>query len=771
MIINEGYVICSNDYKDSLLKEKKNGFVNYIYLTYDEFLEKLTFKVDSKALLYLVEKYKFSYSLAKEYINKLKWINNKSYNNPKLDSMVSVYNALKMKGYIIENKLFTIRLRQFPVTFVYPSYSKEYFLLKSIVEQYTKVYEIGLKCCNVLPLVYEFDTINNEVLFVLNKITDLLKDGVSLNNIYIAGVSEDYIYLFKRLARTYNVTIEFPKVKNILSSDYIKKFLILCKEYDSFNDILDVLDKNNDLYGVILNTIDRYGLSGCPVDHLDFFNYIFSNLSYPNKRFNEAIKFVNDSFRLKKNEYLFYVGFNLGEAPKICKESGYLLDKDLEVLGLSTSVDLNNASKKDIINFISQENVIITYKLSNGTDSCLPSQIIKELGVNVCHQVVDYGYSKIEDDLRLSSHYDMFLKYNELHDELNRYGIGGILYQSFDNKYKKIDKKLLDDRFSKKKLSLSYSNVKPYFMCPFGYFADRILGLNEFKPQMAARLGTFSHAVLEDSYGSDFDFELSVEKNMNEFAVDGKDRFFFERMKEILLPLINYNKEHEALSKLDVINREAEIIVDNGDYEFKGFIDKLMYTIIDDEVYAAIIDYKTGKDVISLDNIEDGFHLQLPSYMYLLSRYDKFIGKNINIIGIYLQKVNLVIFDGKKDYYTQLEKSFYLQGYSVKDISLIEMLDPNFSCSSYIKSMSLTKDGFNGYAKLYKKEDQEYMINLVGNLLDKASLGIHNGDFEIAPKRIDGKNESCMFCKYKDLCFLEDKDIIDLPKKSFKERD
>ena len=45
------------------------------------------------------------------------------------------------------------------------------------------------------------------------------------------------------------------------------------------------------------------------------------------------------------------------------------------------------------------------------------------------------------------------------------------------------------------------------------------------------------------------------------------------------------------------------------------------------------------------------------------------------------------------------------------------------------------------------------------------------GDFEIAPKRIDGKNESCMFCKYKDLCFLEDKDIIDLPKKSFKERD
>ena len=133
--------------------------------------------------------------------------------------------------------------------------------------------------------------------------------------------------------------------------------------------------------------------------------------------------------------------------------------------------------------------------------------------------------------------------------------------------------------------------------------------------------------------------------------------------------------------------------------------------------------------------------------------------------------MNLVIFDGKKDYYTQLEKSFYLQGFSISDINLLSMLDPGFDKSTYIKSMSLTKDGISKKAKIYDKKDQEYMINLVGDLLDKASLGIHNGDYKIAPKRIDGKNESCLFCKYNDLCFFEDKDIIDLPKKSFKERD
>ena len=451
--------------------------------------------------------------------------------------------------------------------------------------------------------------------------------------------------------------------------------------------------------------------------------------------------------------------------------SGYLLDSDLNVLGISDSVDKNIRNKECLINFICQNNVVISYKNSRGTDLCLPSQLINDLGLKVVKVSVSYGYSKVEDNLRLAGYYDNYLKYNEIHDDLSRYGLNDVDYRNFNHKYKRIDKKLLDERFKNKPLKLSYSNVKLYFACPFSYFADRILGLNEFKPQMAARLGTFSHAVLEDSYDENFNFEESVRKNMIINSVDSKDRFFFNRMKDILYPLIKFNKSHESISSLDIIKREANIVVVNDGYQFEGFIDKLMYTIIDDDVYAAIIDYKTGKDVISLDNIEDGFHLQLPSYMYLLSKYDEFKNKRLHIIGIYLQKVNLVIFDGKKDYSEQLEKSFYLQGYSVSDISLLKLLDPTFSSSSYIKSLSLTSNGFSRYAKIYEKEDQDYMINLVQKLLDKASCGIKNGDFKIDPKRIDGKNESCLFCKYKDLCFLDESDVIDLPKKVFKERD
>ena len=101
MLLEEGYIICSDEYKDNLLREKKNSFFNYIYLTEDELLERLTFKIDSRAILFLVKKYNFSYSLAKEYINYLKWIKDVDYGNPKLDSMVSVLRALKEEGLII----------------------------------------------------------------------------------------------------------------------------------------------------------------------------------------------------------------------------------------------------------------------------------------------------------------------------------------------------------------------------------------------------------------------------------------------------------------------------------------------------------------------------------------------------------------------------------------------------------------------------------------------------------------------------------------------
>ena len=195
-------------------------------------------------------------------------------------------------------------------------------------------------------------------------------------------------------------------------------------------------------------------------------------------------------------------------------------------------------------------------------------------------------------------------------------------------------------------------------------------------------------------------------------------------------------------------------------------------TEIDGEIYAAIMDYKTGKDYITLDNVEDGFHLQLPSYMYLLSKSERFKGKRIHIIGIYLQKVNMIALDNSIDILSQREKSFRLQGFTINDPSLILKLDPGFNKSDYIQSMMTLKDGsFGKYSKIITKDEEDELILKMDELIHKAKDGVMNADFKIAPKLINNKDKSCTFCKYKDICFKKYNDYVELEEKKFKKEE
>lgn len=769
MQIKEGFIICNNSIKEKILKEVK-GIKNYIFLTLDDLKDKMNFTVKKYAIYKLMKEYNFSYSLSLEYIKAVKMIENKKYLNPKLDSIVSILNYLNDNNLIEKDTLFLHKLKQFPVTFICPDYSKEYNKIKDDVSLYTDVYELDINNDKYLPQVYEFNTILEEVLFVMNRIKELIKNQISLNNIYIVNSNEDYLFLLNRLSKSYQIPIEFKGYSNILSSTIINDFLNKCLEYDTFNEILDSLDKNSDLYSSIIEVINDYELiNEEPKECISFFKSIFKKIKYPHKKYIEAVHLVDEDMFFSSLDYVFYLGFNLGSSPKIIRENGFLNDSDLNILNYSNSFEKNNLAYNRLKQFIyNTPNLLLSYKNYVKQDKYLPSLLITELNLEVIKDtIIPYGDSKLEDELRLVGLYDLYIKYGQWHSDLEKYGIGNARYKDYNHKFKGLPKEVMDNHYKDKNLKLAYSSVKMYFACPFYYYCDRILGLNEFKPQMAARLGTFSHAVLEDSYNEDFNFNISVINHKSEIAVDGKDEFFFDQMTSVLSNLIHFNKEHENLSKLKEIRREENIEVIKDDYLFEGFIDKLMYQICGNDVYVAIIDYKTGADIVSLDNIEDGFNLQLPSYMYLVSKYEPFKNLNLHIIGIYLQKVNIVIFDNKSDITVQMEKKFMLEGYSISKTDLLEMFDPTYSKSTYIKSLGLSSKGFLHYSKIFKEEDQNKIINMVEKLLDDACIKIKNGEFDIEPKMIKGKNMSCTFCKYKDICFYDYNDLKELAYKPF----
>ena len=769
MNFKEGFIICNASMKEKIVKQVI-GFKDYIFLTYEEVKNKLTFQIKKRAVYAIMKHYGFSYGLAVEYIQAVQLIEDKAYLNPKLDSIVSVLHYLKQESLIEEDVLFKIRLRQYPITFVDPTPSKEYERLKALAASYTVIEEVFLQQGEYQPCLYEFSTIEEEALFVMNQISELYKKGIPLNHIYIAHADDSFRFILKRLSKSFSIPIQFEALKNISSFAITQDFLRKCYIEEDFHSILKQMDHTHPLYPVFVDLINSYELvKEKPMDCIAFFKAKFKSISYPNKIYLEAVQLVSEDLLFQESDYVFYVGFNLGSSPKIEQEQGFLNDADLNRLSCSTSTMKNMLAHERLKQFIKNTpNLTLTYRLYVNQDVYLPSLLIREMGLEVTRiEAIDYGYAPVEDELRLVGLYDLYLKYGQWHPDLENYGIGKAEYKTYQHQYQKISQELLDLHFEKKPLRLAYSNVKLYFACPFSYYADRILGLNEFKPQMAARLGTFAHAVLEDSYKESFSFEESVEFHKKENAFDAKDVFFFNQMQQVLKNMIHFNQSHEQESKLTTIEREVHVEVVKDSYTFEGYIDKLMYTIREDEIYAAIVDYKTGADIISLDNIEDGFHLQLPSYMYLLSKYEAFANKKIHIIGIFLQKVNIVLYDSKSDVELQMAKRFMLEGYSVANPSLLAMLDPTYEHSTYIKSLGMGRDGFLRYSKIFLESQQDEIIAMVENLLDTASKDIQSGIFPIAPKKIRGKNESCTFCKYKDLCFCDYADEIELEYKPF----
>ena len=159
--------------------------------------------------------------------------------------------------------------------------------------------------------------------------------------------------------------------------------------------------------------------------------------------------------------------------------------------------------------------------------------------------------------------------------------------------------------------------------------------------------------------------------------------------------------------------------------------------------------------------------MQLPIYIYLVSKSNDF--KNIKIGGFYLQKVLQTVInkDQNNSYETLKRNNLKLQGYSNSDTSILELVDSSYNDSKVIKGLRTSSKGFYAYSKVLNDEQINFIIDTVDNKINEAYIKIKNGEFDINPKRIGGINKGCEFCKYKDLCFMKENDIVNLKEVKF----
>ena len=746
---NNDLVITNN--KKEILKYLNDNkiMLNLKIMNLNEFKNNYFGTYDKKAIYYLIKKYGYKFDIAKAYLNNYLFI-------------PSLKDELEQNALIKHTPLFKSSFKRI-VNIGYD--------IDSYIEKELKKYEyikLNFENNSYIHPVYEFNDIEDEINFVAISIIELLKK-ISIDKIYLVNISEEYKLPMKRIFSFYNIPINLNMGKNIYGTKQVKLFLKKLKETYNLEESLKPL-KQDEIYNKIIDICNDYSFTDIDDTIIYCIESELKNIEIKDSKYKQAVNIIDIDNMFNKDNYYFILGFNQGILPKIYKNEDLISDKDKKKFGIFTSLEKNILEKEKIKNIISSfPNVTISYKLKSFKEVYLKSSLIDEANLEIKKiDINNYNYSNIYNKINLADKLDNYIKFNIKDDSIDLLysNYKDIPYLKYNNKYTKINKDNLSNYINN--LSLSYSSIDNYYRCAFRYYLNNILKINKYEETFMTYIGNLFHYVLSNAFKDDFNFDECFNDYIKDKVFTNKEKFFINKLKEDLLFTINVIKKQDEYSLLSNALYEQKITINKDKINFTGIIDKLKYEFIDNKNIVSIIDYKTGSPDIDINNTIYGIGMQLPIYLYLAKHSNL---DNIEIAGFYLQKIihNKLRYQEDKDYNSELEKLYRLEGYSNDNIDILSKFDKNYSDSYMIKGMKTSSKGFYAYTKVLSEKQIDNLIDIVEDKIDEASSNIINSNFDINPKKIGLNMVGCEFCKFKDICYRKEEDVVNLKEQNYKD--
>ena len=772
-------IICENKSKNNILKElnKESKLLNIKIMSMNELIEKLTFSYDEKSIYKVSKKFNINSEIVKTYLEKIKYIEDKEYRSEKLKKLLSIKKYLEEENLLIKDEIFIESLNSKEIViYNYKFLNKFEQKIIEKLKNKTSVKFINEETNDYIHVIYKFNTLEEEITYVVNEICKLILNGISINNIKLANINKDYYNCIKRIFNLFNIPVELKEKTSIYGTEVVKYFINNYEEdLDNLIENMKEIYPNNSIIIDIINICNKYCFIEDQNDKKEFIINDIKKTYLKNEKLINSVKeidLLNDY--IDDNDYIFLLNFNEGEIPISYKDEDYITDDIKNEIDIEDTNTLNKISKDKTISKIeSIKNLTITYKLSSPYAKFYPSSLIKELKYEEETPTIDknISYSKEYDKLNLSKYLDDFIKYGTYNNELEVLynNLENINYGTYDNKYTPISKKSLKE-YLDKKLVLSYSSVDNYYKCNFKYYLSNILKIDIFNENYYTFIGSLFHYILEKYYTEKIDIDEYIDKYIKKENIKLKpsEQFFLKKLIKELHFVINTIDEQIKYSKLNKILTEEKIIIEETyndiSVTFKGFVDKIMYKETSDKTIVALIDYKTGNTDIDLSLIPYGMSMQLPIYLYL-AKNSKL--KNIEFAGFYLQKIlnSEIVKKDNKTYEEQKKDNLKLNGYSTTDEEILKEFDLTYKESNVIKGLKMkANQEFYKTSKVLSKEEINTLIDKIDEKIKEARTNILNAKFDINPKIIDGVNVSCKLCKFKDICYVKDKDKINLGK-------
>ena len=755
-VLNNKTIIIDDKLKSSLLNLLSDKLFNIKIITLNELKRNYYFDYDNETIYYVCSKYNVIPDIAKIYINNLYYI--KDIDDDKIKFLKELKSDLEDNDLLYKNELFNDYLKNREVILLDLKYIDKFYL-NILNDLNCKIKHVELYNNESTKSIYECMDMEEEISFVCSKISELIKNGIDINNIKLTNVNSDYYFVIKKYFKMFNIPINLDNNSSINGISLVKLFK---DNYSSdINKTLEIVyEKVEDMddmyiYKKLINIVNSYSFID---DYIKVKELIFNDIS--NTKLNSvvldnAVNVIDFMYEIvSPNDYIFLINYNEGVIPVNHKDEDYLSDQIKTALSISTSYELNEMEVSNIREKISGiNNMIITYSTHSldgelYISSSYDEKILKKEKVNI-----EYNNSNSFNEYLLVNDKDLYNKYGSISDEfvLLNSNYKDLKYLSYDNKFKGVSVK--NDY-----LTLSYSSMENYNECAFKYYLDKVLKLNKYEDNYSANVGTITHKVLSSCFNDDFDFDHEFDEAVNNCEYEFKDSelYFLNKIKDTLQKSIEIIKKQLNYTSLSKTMYEKELIIEINkelSIRLKGFIDKIMYENVNGKTVVAIIDYKTGlHDEANTKYCKYGINMQLPIYIHLINKSNLF--DNVVIGGFYLQK----IYSNKND--DDLEDSLKLQGYSNSDNDIMNIVDSTYENSKLIKSLTMTSNGLSRYAKVLSVEELDNLDKLVSSKIEECYKNITNNCFDINPKVIGNINYGCRYCKYRDICFVKEEDKI-----------
>lgn len=353
------------------------------------------------------------------------------------------------------------------------------------------------------------------------------------------------------------------------------------------------------------------------------------------------------------------------------------------------------------------------------------------------------------------------------------FALGSLNYQ---NKPQALDPTTVKKLYGNK-IDASISQLETFYMNEYEYFLRyglrlRTRQLFEITP---AQTGSIFHAVLDglvkylnehNKVLTDFDdleiehlvgdlFESQAELPENKiFKSSDRMLYIADKLKGTLTQLIKNMKlqymRSEFVPKRSEVNfgrlegpdnlKGLEYQIGDNEIRVRGKIDRIDEMNLNDMVYLAIIDYKSGNKNFNFPEFLNGITMQMPTYIQSLQdNIDLFRepGKEIKIGGALYEHITNPLIDlqkGRVPLQQQILKNFQLQGLLLNDEDLLDNFDLEARTKKNVRSASSPVVSF-GKNAIVSDDDLFKILNYNRHLIRQAGEKIYSGKLNLNPYR------------------------------------